>query len=199
MLPVDLFRRPLFTLSVLTALCTFAAQALAFVALPFYFETTLGRSPVETGFLMTPWPVLVGVMAPIAGRLSDRYPPGLLGGFGLAILSCGLVTLLWMPVGASALAIGWRMALCGIGFGFFQAPNLRAIMSSAPAERSGGASGIVATARLTGQASGAALVAFCLTISTLNGTSYALALAAFFAGTASLVSFSRLAVARQVA
>jgi DHA2 family multidrug resistance protein-like MFS transporter len=199
MLPVDLFRRPLFTLSVLTALCTFAAQALAFVALPFYFETTLGRSPIETGFLMTPWPVLVGVMAPIAGRLSDRYPPGLLGGFGLAILSCGLVTLLWMPVGASALAIGWRMALCGIGFGFFQAPNLRAIMSSAPAERSGGASGIVATARLTGQASGAALVPFCLTISTLNGTSYALALAAFFAGTASLVSFSRLAVARQVA
>jgi DHA2 family multidrug resistance protein-like MFS transporter len=76
MLPVDLFKRPLFTLSALTAVCTFAAQGLAFVSLPFYFEHTLGRSPIETGFLMTPWAVLVAVMAPIAGRLSDRYPPG---------------------------------------------------------------------------------------------------------------------------
>ncbi|HEV7817333.1 MAG TPA: MFS transporter, partial [Janthinobacterium sp.] len=54
MLPVDLFRRPLFLLSVLTAICTFTTQSLAFVSLPFYFETVLGRSPVQTGFLMTP-------------------------------------------------------------------------------------------------------------------------------------------------
>ena len=85
MLPVDLFKRPLFALSALTAVCTFAAQGLAFVSLPFYFEVTLGRSPIETGFLMTPWAALVAVMAPIAGRLSDRYSPGALGGIGLAL------------------------------------------------------------------------------------------------------------------
>jgi DHA2 family multidrug resistance protein-like MFS transporter len=196
LLPVDLFRRPLFALSTLTALCTFAAQALAFVALPFYFETTLGRSPIETGFLMTPWAVLVGVMAPIAGRLSDRYSPGFLGGIGLAILSAGLVTLLLLPADASALAIGWRMALCGIGFGFFQAPNLKAIMGSAPPGRAGGASGMVATSRLTGQAIGAALVAWCLTVSSVHGTSWALVLGACFAGAASIASFSRLAFGR---
>jgi DHA2 family multidrug resistance protein-like MFS transporter len=193
LLPVDLFRRPLFALSALTAVCTFAAQALAFVALPFYFETVLGRSPVETGFLMTPWPVLVGVMAPIAGRLCDRYSPGLLGGVGLAILSAGFVSLLLLPAGPGALAIGWRMALCGIGFGFFQTPNVKAIMGSAPPERAGGASGIVATARLTGQATGAALVALCLTISTAKGTSWALVLGACFAGAASIASMSRMA------
>jgi DHA2 family multidrug resistance protein-like MFS transporter len=197
LLPVDLFRRPLFALSAMTALCTFAAQALAFVALPFYFESTLGRSPVETGFLMTPWAVLVAIMAPIAGRLSDRYSPGVLGGIGLALLSAGLVTLLYMPPGASAVEIGWRMALCGLGFGFFQAPNLKAIMGSAPPERAGSASGIVATARLTGQATGAALVAWCFTVSALRGTTYALALAAAFAGIASVASFSRLAVAKK--
>ncbi|MGZ5182344.1 MAG: MFS transporter [Ramlibacter sp.] len=195
LLPVDLFRLPLFALSALTAVCTFAAQSLAFVALPFYFENTLGRSPVETGFLMTPWPVLVGVMAPIAGRLSDRYAPGLLGGVGLAILSAGFVTLLLLPAQPDALASGWRMALCGIGFGFFQAPNIKAIMGSAPPARAGGASGIVATARLTGQATGAALVAWCLTMSTVKGPGYALALGACFAGVASIASFSRLAVA----
>jgi DHA2 family multidrug resistance protein-like MFS transporter len=194
MLPVDLFKRPLFTLSALTSVCTFAAQGLAFVSLPFYFEHTLGRSPIETGFLMTPWAVLVAVMAPIAGRLSDRYPPGALGGIGLALLSSGLVAMLMLPAQPTAFDIGWRMAWCGIGFGFFQAPNLKAIMGSAPPHRAGGASGIVATARLIGQATGAALVAYCLTVSATRGTVYALVLAAVFAGAASIASFARLAI-----
>jgi len=195
LLPVDLFRRPLFSLSVMTSICTFAAQALAFVSLPFYFESALGRSPIETGFLMTPWPVMVGVMAPVAGRLSDRYSPGLLGGLGLLILGAGLVALLGMPHDPSALDIGWRMAVCGVGFGFFQAPNLKAIMGSAPPQRAGSASGMVATARLIGQSTGAALVAFCLTISIGRGSWYALGLAAAFAFAASVASFSRLVVA----
>lgn len=194
MLPVDLFRRPLFTLSALTAVCTFAAQSLAFISLPFYFEVVLGRSAVETGFLITPWAVMVGVMAPIAGRLSDHYPSGLLGGIGLAVLSVGLVSLILMPLHPSVFNICWRMAVCGIGFGFFQAPNLKAIMSSAPASRAGGASGIVATSRLIGQASGAALVAFCFTISAGNGETFALVLGAGFAGVASIASFMRLYV-----
>jgi DHA2 family multidrug resistance protein-like MFS transporter len=196
LLPVDLFRLPLFSLSTLTSICTFAAQALAFVALPFYFESQLGRSAVETGFLLTPWPVMVGVMAPVAGRLSDRYSPGLLGGVGLAILAAGLALLLGMSGNPSAFEIGWRMAVCGVGFGFFQAPNVKAIMSSAPPSRSGSASGMVATARLIGQSTGAALVAFCLTVFHLRGTWYALAIAAAFAAAASIASFSRLAVAR---
>ncbi|MFK3736619.1 MFS transporter [Massilia sp. TN1-12] len=198
LLPVDLLGRPLFALSTVTAVCTFAAQALAFVALPFYFETTLGRSPIETGFLMTPWAVLVGIMAPVAGRLSDRYSSGLLGGIGLAILSFGLVTLMRLPHGATAFDICWRMAVCGVGFGFFQAPNVKAIMGSAPPQRSGSASGIVATARLSGQAIGAALVAFCLTVSHMQGPWYALGLAAMFAAAASVASFSRMAVAAPV-
>src|SRR6266478_3273446 len=73
-LPIDLFRRPLFALSTATAICSFAVQGLAFVSLPFYFEDILGRSQVATGFFMTPWPLVVAIMAPIAGRLSDRYP-----------------------------------------------------------------------------------------------------------------------------
>ena len=197
MLPVDLLRRPMFALAVLTAVCTFSAQSLAFVSLPFYFETTLGRSPIDTGFLMTPWAVLVAVMAPIAGRLSDRYSAGVLGGIGLAALSVGLITLLLMPDSPSAWDISWRMGLCGIGFGFFQAPNLKAFMVSAPPERGGGASGMVATSRLIGQATGAALVAYCFTLSSERGTRYSLGVAASFAAVASIASFFRMVVVRR--
>jgi len=192
MIPVDLFKIPLFSLSVLTAMCSFATQGLAFVSLPFLFVQTLGRSQVETGFLMTPWPVVVAIMAPIAGFLADRYRAGILGGIGLAILSIGMALLATMPAGADAFEIGWRMAVCGCGFGFFQAPNMKTLMLSAPAARAGGASGMVATARLTGQTVGAALAAFCFSIGETNGAILALCLGVGFAAVGSLSSFLRL-------
>ncbi|MFJ4292342.1 MFS transporter [Cupriavidus sp. NPDC089707] len=192
MLPLDLFRRPMFALSTLTAVCSFAAQGLAFVSLPFYFQHVLGRGQVETGFLLTPWSVVVALIAPLAGRLSDRYPPGLLGGVGLAVLSAGMVSLALLPADPSALDIGIRMCICGAGFGFFQSPNLKALMASAPRERSGGASGVIATARLLGQATGAALVALCFGIGGTHGPALALALGAGFAAVAAVASWLRL-------
>jgi DHA2 family multidrug resistance protein-like MFS transporter len=192
MLPVDLFKLPVFTLSAVTAVCSFAAQGLAFVSLPFYFETVLQRSQVETGFLMTPWSVVVALAAPFAGRMSDRYPPGLLGAIGLAVLSIGMVSLALLPPHPSVLDITLRMSLCGAGFGFFQSPNLKAIMASAPRERSGGASGIIATARLLGQTTGAALVALSFGIAGRHGPTLALCAGAVYAGAASIVSGLRL-------
>ena len=192
MFPVDLLRRPMFALSALTALGAFATQGLAFVALPFYIEGDLHVDPVATGMLMTPWPIVVALAAPIAGRWSDRYPSGLLGGIGLAILSLGMASLAALPAHPGALDIGARMAVCGIGFGLFQSPNLRAFMASAPPERSGGASGMVAMARLTGQASGAALVALCFGLAGARGPVWALGLGAGFALLAAATSLARL-------
>lgn len=191
-LAIDLFRRPLFALSALTSICSFTTQGLAFVSLPFLLQTTLGHSQVATGFLMTPWPAVVALMAPIAGRLSDRYPPGLLGGIGLAVLSAGMASLALLPPAPSTLDLAWRMMLCGAGFGFFQSPNLRALMTSAPPERAGGASGIVATARLLGQTSGAALVALSFQIWLDQGPWVALWLGIGFSAVGSVASFLRL-------
>ena len=194
MLPIDLFRRPVFALSAATSVCSFAVQGLAFVSLPFYFEDILHRTQVETGFFMTPWPLVVAFMSPIGGRLSDRHPAGLLGGLGLVLLGIGMTLLATLPASPGILNIVWRMAICGLGFGFFQTPNLRAIMSSAPPGRSGGASGIVATARLTGQTTGAALAALCFGLAGREGATLALALGAGFAAVGSVMSFLRLTV-----
>lgn len=194
MLPIDLFRRPMFALSAATSVCSFAVQGLAFVSLPFYFEDVLHRSQVETGFFMTPWPLVVAIMAPIGGRLSDRYPVGVLGGLGLVLLCIGMALLATLPPEPGTANIVWRMVICGIGFGFFQTPNLRALMDSAPPHRSGSASSIVATARLTGQTLGAALAALCFALAGHNGATVALMLGAGFAALGSLMSFLRLTV-----
>jgi DHA2 family multidrug resistance protein-like MFS transporter len=190
--PVDLMRGRLFSLTVATSVASFAAQMLAFVALPFYLQGTLHRTQVETGLLITPWPLAVGVAAPIAGRLADRFPAAILGGIGLIGLAAGLTLLATMPADASGFGICARMALCGLGFGFFQAPNNRTMLTSAPLERSGAAGGMLATARLTGQTIGATLTAILFRLSG-EGAVASLAAGAAFAAVASVVSFSRLA------
>jgi DHA2 family multidrug resistance protein-like MFS transporter len=192
LVPFDLLRIPIFGLSIATSIVSFAAQMLAYVALPFYFQGPLGRSAVETGLLMTPWPLAVGVAAPIAGRLSDRYPAGALGGIGLGVFAVGLALLSFIHPGASNLDIAWRMAVCGLGFGFFQSPNNRAMVSAAPLHRSGAAGGMLATARLLGQTAGAVTTAMFFHLAGTHATSMALGTASGVAALAALVSLSRL-------
>jgi len=197
LLPVDLMRIPLFALSVATSICSFIAQSMAMVSMPFLFQNTLGRSQVETGLLLTPWPLAVAVIAPFTGRLSDRYPAGLLGGFGLAVMATGLALLSLLPAQPTSADIAWRMLICGIGFGFLNTPNNRAILTSAPPNRAGAASGMQATARLLGQSMGAALVALMFGLFPLAGTSHSLVVAACAAGGAAVVSLSRLVARRR--
>jgi len=66
---------------------------LAFVAMPFYLESRFGYSAVQIGLLITPWPIAVAFAAPVAGRLVERYPAGLLGGLGLLLFAGGLAML----------------------------------------------------------------------------------------------------------
>ncbi len=191
LLPVDLLRVPLFTLSVAGAICCFAAQGLAYVAMPFLLQNGFGFSQVNTGLLLTPWPLAVALIAPLAGRLSDRFPPAILGGIGLAAMAVGLVLMATLPAHPSDLAIVWRTGLCGLGFGFFNSPNNRAMIAAAPVHRSGGASGMVATARLLGQTMGAALVALCFELTPSHGAPAALLLGAAFAAAAAAASMMR--------
>jgi DHA2 family multidrug resistance protein-like MFS transporter len=192
LLPLDLLARPLFALSIATSFFSFTAQMLAFVCLPFYLQQTLGRTQVETGLLMTPWPAVIVFVAPLSGVLSDKYSPGILGAIGLLLLSAGLAALALLPHDPGALSIMWRTALCGAGFGLFQSPNNRTILSSAPPERSGGASGMLGTARLLGQTFGAALVALIFNLSDNHGTVAAMAIASAFALVAACLSALRM-------
>ena len=188
----DLFRIPLFALSSATSICAFTVQGLVFVVLPFLFQFRLGYSQVEAGFLITPWPATLAAMTLIAAPLADRLSVALLAGAGLLVVAIGLLALVLLPSSPSVFDIVWRLVLCGVGYGFFQSPNMKALMTSAPRARSGSAGGVLATSRLLGQSMGAAAVAICLSLLPQNGIEAAIWVGAGVALLGSVVSFLRL-------
>lgn len=194
-LPVELFANKIFSLTALTSVCSFVAATMTLVALPFLLEAH-GMSTIETGLLITPWPLTSSVVAPLAGRLADRVPAGILGGIGLAVLTLGLIMVAAAPDQPQFVDMAWRMALCGGGFALFQAPNNRLLMASTPRERSGAGGGVLASCRLLGQTLGAALVGFAFATSgaldVVAGASLVISLAAFGSGAAMVVSLLRL-------
>ena len=111
------------------------------------------------------------------------------------VFATGLGTLALMPANATPIDVIWRMALAGVGFGLFQTPNNRTMIAAAPRERSGGASGMLGTARLLGQTIGAALVALLLARFPADGTRLSLMVGVGFALVGAMLSMLRLSSA----
>ncbi len=192
MLAIDLFKRPIFALSSSASLCAFMAQGLAVVVLPFYFINVMGFSQVMAGLLLSPWPIAAGIMSHISGRMADRVPIRVLGTVGMACMTSGLILLGLVGPHPTVFQIVWRAALGGAGFGFFGAPNNRAMVASAPKERSGGAGGISTMSRLLGQSIGVSVVAVIFGLSanggvTLHGASVALMFGASFTAVSGII------------
>lgn len=192
MLPFDLLRIPVFSMSVVTSIISFTAQMIALVAMPFMLLHSFGMNAVETGLLMTSWPLVIMFVAPLAGSLIGKVHPGILGGVGMALMSCGCFLLSFIPSDATHFDIGWRLMICGAGFGLFQSPNNHMLLSSAPNHRAGSAGGMLATARLVGQSTGAALVAMLFHIFGDNAPHQAMLLAGILTICSATTSLSRL-------
>ena len=196
LLPLDLLKTPIFRLSILTSICSFTAQMLAMISLPFFLQNTLGHSEVMTGLLLTPWPLATLFAAPVAGYLVERIHPGILGSIGMGIFCIGLYSLSMLDAESSILSICLRLVLCGIGFGLFQTPNNSTIIASAPTKRSGGASGMMGMARLMGQTLGTTLVALLFSwVVGSKSTEVCLITGSVFALIAAVVSSLRLSQA----
>ena len=198
LLPLDLLQSTRFSLSILTSVTCFIGISAALVSLPFEIQR-LGHSAAETGLLMTPWPAAICVVAPLVGRLSDRYPAEIMGGIGLAVFGCGLLCLATYPAGGTVADFLWRMAVCGVGLSLFQTPNNRLILSSAPKARSAAAGALQGAARGLGSSLGAAGVAILFRFLPATGSNVALRIAAAMALAAALISLARLRVARATA
>lgn len=158
-LPVDLLKRPVLALSVIGSLTAFVGSMTLILSLPFRLQQEFGFSTTRVGAVITPWPLAMMVVAPLAGVLSDRFPAGVLGGIGMSIATVAMLLLAFLPADVAYFDIAWRMALCGLGYGLFLAPNARLIVASTPLDRAASAGGLVSTTRLTGQTLGATLLA----------------------------------------
>lgn len=164
LLPLNIFSSSRFSLAALTSLASFVSQGITFIALPFLFQSVYGYSALVSALLFTPWPIGIILAAPHAGRLADRYSGVIISTVGLCIFAVGLALLAMLPEHAQAWDICLRSLLCGIGFGCFQSPNNREMLSNASRENSGYASGVLAIMRTFGQCLGAAFVGVMMTI-----------------------------------
>ena len=164
LLPLNMFASVRFSLAALTSLASFISQGITFIALPFLFQSVYGYSAFVSALLFTPWPIGIILTAPYAGRLADRYSPAIISSVGLGLFAIGLILLAQLPDSPQVWDIGARSLLCGIGFGCFQSPNNREMLSNASRENSGYASGVLAIMRTFGQCMGAAFVGVILSI-----------------------------------
>lgn len=163
LLPLDLLKIDLFRLSIMTSVGSFAAQAMAFIVLPFLLLEVWRTSASQAGWLLACWPAGTIVAAFFASRWIGRYHGGWLGAAGLTLLATGLVVLAYAALSHAALAwVAASLVVCGLGFGLFQSPNNHLIITVTPAHRTGAASGMIGTARLTGQTLGATCLAVLL-------------------------------------
>lgn len=172
LLPLDMFSSARFSLAALTSLASFVGQGIAFVALPFLFQNAYGYTAFEAALLFTPWPIGIMLAAPHAGRLADHHSAAVLSTAGLALFTVGLVLLALLPDRAPAWDIAWRVLVCGVGFGYFQSPNNREMLSNVSRQHSGPASGVLAIMRTFGQCLGAALLGIVLSVCTARAMAY---------------------------
>lgn len=149
---LKLFRNRVFSSAIASMTLSMLALFSVGFLLPFYFEELRGFSTAHSGWLLTPLPVALGIVAPLAGAASDRLGSRFIAPLGLAINAVALLLLAQLDFTSSTWDMVWRLALVGVGQGLFQAPNTRALMEAAPATQQGMASGLLATARIAGQA-----------------------------------------------
>lgn len=158
LIAIRLFAVPRFTLSAITSMCAWCGTGIAFVALPFLYQNGFGVSPFASGLLLTSWPLGQALFTAISGRLSDRYPAYVLSTTGLIVYAVGLALFATMPAAPSPALLVAYAAIAGGGFGLFQSPNNRELMTAGPRSTSGSAGAVLAAMRVFGQTSGAALV-----------------------------------------
>lgn len=193
LLPVDLFSNSMYAMSILTSVCSFIAQTVTMIALPFMYLNSYHFSAITTGLLMTPWPLATMIVSPIAARYVERHNPGATAAVGMCVFILGVVLLLFPGNSPAEWNIAWRMAVCGVGFGMFQTPNNIVMVMATPVYRTGGAGGMQSTARLVGQTLGATLVStvFALVAIETNAVRICLYISICFAACASIFSYTR--------
>lgn len=178
MLDLSLFGNRTFSASTVSALLNYACVYAVTFVLPFLLIQGRGLSTAQAGLVLTAQPIVMAVVAPISGALSDRLGSRGLATVGMLLLAAGLVALGLLVAHASLLQLASALALVGLGIGIFVSPNNSALMGAAPRNRQGIASGVLATARNVGMVLGVGFAGAIFTTIASQGASPAAGLVA---------------------
>jgi len=158
MIDLRLFRNSLFSVSLTSGFIIFICLSGSLILMPFYIQNVLGYDVQQTGLLMATVPVMLGIVAPISGSLSDRFGSRLITVVGLVVLAIGFLAVSSLDAETTTMGYILRFLPVGLGMGIFQSPNNSAIMGAAPRDRLGIASGMLAVTRTLGQTTGIAIL-----------------------------------------
>ena len=165
-LNVRLIKNRTFALSSLAALINFSATFAVVFLLSLYLQYIKGLDPQSAGLILVAQPIVMAIVTPIAGRLSDRFEPWKLASLGMALSMFGLFLFSLITAETGIAVVSTGLVILGLGFGLFASPNTSAIMGSVERKFYGVASAMVSTMRLLGQmfSMGLALMVFALFI-----------------------------------
>ena len=158
MVDLTLFKSKLFSINLITGFLTFIVNAGTMLILPLFLQNVLQRSPREAGLMIAVTPVLVAIVSPLSGALSDRIGSRLITSLGLACLLIGQIAVSTLNAEVSTLGYLLRFIPVGIGIGLFNSPNNSAVMGSVTRQNLGVASGLLNLTRIVGQTTGIAIL-----------------------------------------
>ncbi len=158
MLDLTLFRDQLFSINLVSGLTTFISMGGTTLLIPFFLQDVLNYAPQEVGLVMATVPLMTGLVAPVAGALSDRFGTRAIAAVGLASMVGGYYALSTITPHLSTFGYILRYLPVGLGMGIFQSPNNSAIMGAVPRERLGVGSGLLSVTRTVGQVAGIAIL-----------------------------------------
>jgi EmrB/QacA subfamily drug resistance transporter len=151
------FRNKQFAAANISALISFMAMFSIILLMPFLLQDELNYSPQKMGLVFMAVPLVMSVVSPVSGWLSDRMNSHVLSSIGIGIATLSILSLGYLDSGSSFMDVALRLSLLGLGMGFFQPPNNSIIMGSLPKEQLGIAAGIMGTMRNMGMVIGVAV------------------------------------------
>ena len=157
MLDIKIFKNRLFSLSIFCGFTSFISIGAVNIILPFYYQDVLSLSPSSAGLMMTVSPIILAVVAPLSGYLSDKMGSEKISALGLSILSIGIISLVLFNVNTPLIVVGILVGLLSLGSGIFQSPNNSLIMSTVEKNELGIAGSINGLVRNLGTTTGIAL------------------------------------------
>jgi predicted MFS family arabinose efflux permease len=156
---VQMFRESrVFSLSLSTSFLMYGSNFAIIFLLSLYLQYIKGLSPSQAGQILLLQALCMALVAPFAGKLSDKFEPRIIATLGCFIVGCGFMFLINIDMTTSAAYIGGSLALVGLGFGLFSTPNNNAIMSAVKAQEVGVASASMNLSRTIGNLVGMSIV-----------------------------------------